>query len=1308
MAIRNRFLVFYFLCKLLIFSISSKENNNKRKLQTHQNIILKVLEEGEQEIISSKFEKKPIIVEYINEYSELTSLQINNNKINIPSKNGQIILKWNDLLENLNQMFYNLTNIVEIDFSNFDTSKVGYMISMFENCTNLKTINFRENFITTAVKSMEKMFANCLSLVSLDLSKFCTSKVTSMSSLFSHCESLIYLDISEFITSLVSNFDYTFAFCYSLISLDIRKFNTSSATTFDNMFYRCYKLESLDFSGFDTKNVTTFNYMFKDCRTLKILDLSYFDTSKVKDFSDIFSGCISLTSLNVSSFKTSKATKMNKMFKNCRSLTQLDITNFDTSKAKKLESFFEGCSLLTSIDVSHFDTSSCSTMESMFYGCEVLTSLDVSSFDTSKVTSMAKMFSNCTTLTTLDLSKFNTSIVRTMERMFEFSNKLVELDLYNFRTDNLLDMNSIFHNCSSLTYLNISNFDTKLVTTMELAFCNCTSLTSLDISHFNTSSVINMNNMFCFCALESLDLSNFITKSVKNMSSMFVSCTSLKSLDLSSFNTEQVKTMESMFEDCSSLTSLNLSNFNITSVTNMDSMFEECTNLEYINIENVKEDNNISVNDILKGVREDIAFCIRDKELNKKLFNEFEEKICEYLDCEENWKENLIAKNIRYINGNCNKGEEEEAKEEEKDIKEEIDGKDEKEEDDEKEDFFKYNKDGIFIYTYEVENVDEYIKKYTNLTFIEIPEEEKKKLVVFFGLEENETLYIEIIDRLNNDSKTATSDYEFKIFLNNGTELNLSIIKNDININVYVPIRNLTKANFDYALQFAKEGYDIYDKFSEFYVDPCTAAYIHRNDIPLKDRKKDIYPNVTICEGGNCHYKSVSLEDHRIACECNMNADTLNETEDDYIEDDENVGNYILDNINYEIIRCYYLLLDFKNLKANPAFYTIVIIFILVVFFFIKFFCFGMKRLKGLLSSRNIEEMKIIGFYHECHHKKKNKSNPSKKGVIIKKKNKFYKTESNIKPINNNKKIKNFDSRRIRITKGDSSIQTQSKNSLIFQADSFPKTRAKKNKLKPNEFFEKNKFIEKKSVQKSYSINKSLKMDKLVLNINDRIDEYMMSSYENMIISRKKSFCSLFYYLLFYKIDTLHLFDKNRFFVDLCVGHILTSFVLIFFFDAFFYSDEIVSHKYHNNGKLDFGVTIGLGFISIFLTLIIIKYLKRGIVFKRRAREVLKIKNEKEYQKKLKEFFTSLYIQITIAFIIELLIISWGYYYIVIFFIIYYQSRKSVFINFLITLLIKIIITLIYILVLLLIRMISICSKISCLYNTIKFIYEIF
>ena len=78
-------------------------------------------------------------------------------------------------------------------------------------------------------------------------------------------------------------------------------------------------------------------------------------------------------------------------------------------------------------------------------------------------------------------------------------------------------------------------------------------------------------------------------------------------------------------------------------------------------------------------------------------------------------------------------------------------------------------------------------------------------------------------------------------------------------------------ANFDYSIEFNKQGYDIYDKKSNFYNDICSPAYLGQNDITLTDRKKDIFPNnVTLCKD-NCEYKSINIEEKRIICECNLN-----------------------------------------------------------------------------------------------------------------------------------------------------------------------------------------------------------------------------------------------------------------------------------------------------------------------------------------------------------------------------------------------------------------------------------------------------
>ena len=54
--------------------------------------------------------------------------------------------------------------------------------------------------------------------------------------------------------------------------------------------------------------------------------------------------------------------------------------------------------------------------------------------------------------------------------------------------------------------------------------------------------------------------------------------------------------------------------------------------------------------------------------------------------------------------------------------------------------------------------------------------------------------------------------------------------------------------------EYSDSGYDIYIKSSDFYNDLYSLAIANDNDIKLKDRKKDIYPNnFTLCQG-NCQY----------------------------------------------------------------------------------------------------------------------------------------------------------------------------------------------------------------------------------------------------------------------------------------------------------------------------------------------------------------------------------------------------------------------------------------------------------------------
>ena len=322
-----------------------------------------------------------------------------------------------------------IKNILDIDLSNFDTSKVTNMSFMFFNMPNLTTLNL-SNFDTSKVTNMSFMFFNMPNLTTLNLSNFDTSKVTNMNSMFAGMSNLATLNLSNF--------------------------DTSKVTNMRGMFLDMSKLTTLNLSNFDTSQVTDMDHMFTAMRSLTTLNLSNFDTSKVTDMSYMFFSMPNLTTLNLSSFDTSKVTDMNSMFVSMSNLTTLNLSSFDTSKVTDMNAMFSGMSSLTTLNLSNFDTSKVTNMSSMFSGMSNLTTLNLSNFDTSKVTDMSFMFFNMPNLTTLNLSNFDTSKVTNMHYMFSllykaYMDKLEKIYVNNdFDTTNLTDSSEMFDNRKKL------------------------------------------------------------------------------------------------------------------------------------------------------------------------------------------------------------------------------------------------------------------------------------------------------------------------------------------------------------------------------------------------------------------------------------------------------------------------------------------------------------------------------------------------------------------------------------------------------------------------------------------------------------------------------------------------------------------------------------------------------------------------------------------------------------------------------------------------------------------------------------------
>ena len=219
-------------------------------------------------------------------------------------------------------------------------------VVLTSNSSNIKPILLSENDNSNVELMATGGLRFSSKLEKLDLSNFNTSKVTNMSSMFKNWSSLTSLDISSFNTSKVTDMSNMYQSCSSLTSLNLSNFNTSNVKDMSHMFSSCSSLTSLDLSNFNTSNVIDMRNMFSNCSSLTALDLSNFNTSKVTDMYRMFGGCSSITKLDLSNFDTSNVTDMSYMFSICSSLTKLNMNNFNTSQVTNMLFMFNHCSKL--------------------------------------------------------------------------------------------------------------------------------------------------------------------------------------------------------------------------------------------------------------------------------------------------------------------------------------------------------------------------------------------------------------------------------------------------------------------------------------------------------------------------------------------------------------------------------------------------------------------------------------------------------------------------------------------------------------------------------------------------------------------------------------------------------------------------------------------------------------------------------------------------------------------------------------------------------------------------------------------------
>ena len=574
--------------------------------------------------------------------------------------------------------------------------------------------------------------------------------------------------------------------------------------------------------------------------------------------------------------------------------------------------------------------------------------------------------------------------------------------------------------------------------------------------------------------------------------------------------------------------------------------------------------------------------------------------------------------------------------------------------------------------------------KYYNFTFIELSPASKNIIMNNFNLNlTKDKIYILIIEDIVKDKNSANSairNIDYKFFLQNGTLLNLDIITEDIYADIYFPLIDDDLAKYSYSLYFSEQGYDIYDKNSNFYNDKCSSAHLDDNDITLSDRKKDIYPNnVTLCPD-NCEYKAFNVEEKIINCDCNLNINKnyTNETDDFLKGENGNFFSYFLDNINYGIFKCFNLIVSYENLKKNYAFYSSFFISGIVIVMTIYFWGYGISKIRKIMN-------KEIPNYEKLHND------------YVREMNKINKTKRDNRKSNN-----------------------------ILLAPPKKKFIRKKNKVKgKTDIYEAKKdFIKKRNKKKSknfkpfiplnidlidssnYKINKmSTRRNKTdIMNIPEaKIENINELPYFQAIKADKRNFFAIFLSVILKKIELIDLIVGKHKIIILLIFQYILSLLIDLFLNAFLYTDEVVSNKYHNNGQLDIIVSLTITLLSNIINSIICSVLNFSKGVEERLEQIMEIKDQFHYLYAFNKFIKIVKIKVVLYFLMEIFIIIFSFYYIIIFCIIYRKSQISLLINYLMSIVETLVLSIFVSIVVAITRTIGLKYAHKTFYNTSKY-----
>lgn len=360
---------------------------------------------------------------------------------------------------NYNYMFAQCTNLNSITINN---ATINNIPSMFQNCFNLKQINFvnlkygesYDRIIMTGAFS-----GTGITSVN-NISGFNFAKTNNAYNLFANCYNLYDLGDTMLNFWNVTSFSSFFANCTNLSNITYNQINVNKATGVASMFYGCTKLNT--FKDWIFPEVTSAGSMFQNCTNLTTI--SNIQMPKVLEMPMMFKDCTSLPYFNDWSFPLANNTY--NMFANCTNLKTVSNLNF--VNVKNISNMFADCTNLTT--VSDIDFSKVTNVRNLFANCSNLTS--VTNVNLSSVTAVQNMFAGVG-----DMNNFtNLNLVNVTSASNMFINTG---NISGFETLNMPKLQNTYYMFRNSRAEVIGDINYPLVTISQYMFSNCQNLKTI-------------------------------------------------------------------------------------------------------------------------------------------------------------------------------------------------------------------------------------------------------------------------------------------------------------------------------------------------------------------------------------------------------------------------------------------------------------------------------------------------------------------------------------------------------------------------------------------------------------------------------------------------------------------------------------------------------------------------------------------------------------------------------------------------------------------------------------------------------------